>query len=390
MKDFIFHIPTKILFGKDQLKNLGREIKKYGYRVLLTYGGGSIKRIGLYDEIVKILEDNDIFYKELSGIEPNPRVESARKGVEIVRENDLNFILAVGGGSVIDLSKLIAGAVFIENDPWDIVIKKAKIEKALPIGTVLTLSATGSEMDSGGVITNPETKQKLSFGSKYTLPKFSILNPETTYSVNPRHTAAGVADIMSHTMENYFTLNDGAYMQNRLSEGILKTCIHYGPIAIENPKDYDARANIMWASTWAINGLLNTGKETPWSVHAMEHELSAFYDLTHGIGLAILTPRFLSHILNDDTVDMIRNFGLNVFDIKKTDDKFQDAKNAIGALHMFFEQDMYIPMTLTEVGIDDEHLEEMAERAAKHAGGSIKGVVELNKEDILEIYKASL
>lgn len=390
MKDFIFHVPTKILFGKDQMKNLAKEIKKYGDRVLLTYGGGSIKRTGLYDEIVKIFEDNHIFYKELSGIEPNPRVESAVKGVEIVRENDLNFILAVGGGSVIDLSKLIAGAVYLDCNPWDIVIKKEKITKALPIGTILTLSATGSEMDSGGVITNLATKQKLSFGSKHTLPKFSILNPEITYTVNPRHTAAGVADIMSHTMENYFTLNDGAYMQNRMAEGILKTCIHFGPIAIENPTDYDARANLMWASSWAINGLLDTGKETPWSVHAMEHELSAFYDLTHGIGLAILTPRFLSYILNEETVDMIRNFGVNVFGINKTEDKFRDARNAIGALHMFFEQDMMIPMTLKEVGIDDKHLEEMAEKAAKHAGGSIRGVVELNKDDILNIYKASL
>lgn len=179
-------------------------------------------------------------------------------------------------------------------------------------------------------------------------------------------------------------------MQNRLAEGILKTCIHYGPIAMEYPDNYEARANIMWASSWAINGLLSTGKETPWSVHAMEHELSAFYDITHGIGLAILTPRFLNHILNDDTVDMIRDFGINVFGIKASDDKFNDAKKAIARLHMFFEDDMNIPMTLGEVGIDDEKLEEMAEAAARHAGGSINGVVELKKEDILEIYKASL
>lgn len=390
MKDFIFNVMTKILFGKDQMRNLAAEIKNYGSRVLLSYGGGSIKRSGLYDEIIKIFEENDIFYKELFGIEPNPRVDSAREGVKIVRENDLDFILAVGGGSVIDLSKLVAGAVYLDCDPWDIVIKKAKIEKALPIGTILTLSATGSEMDRGGVITNLKTNQKLGFGSGYTLPKFSILNPELTYTVNAKHTAAGIADIMSHTMENYFTLNDGAYMQNRLAEGILKTCIHYGPIAMDEPENYDARSNIMWASSWAINGLLSTGKATGWSVHAMEHELSAYYDITHGIGLAILTPRFLNHILNDDTVDMIRDFGINVFGIKASDDKFNDAKKAIARLHIFFEDDMNIPMTLGEVGIDDEKLEVMAEAAARHAGGSIKGVVELKKEDILEIYKASL
>lgn len=298
--------------------------------------------------------------------------------------------MAVGGGSVIDLSKLVAGAVFLDCDPWDIVIKKAKIEKALPIGTILTLAATGSEMDAIGVITNPETKQKLIFGSPYTLPKFSILNPEITYTVNAKHTAAGVADIMSHTMENYFTLKDGAYMQNRLAEGILKTCIHYGPIAMAEPENYEARSNIMWASSWAINGLLSTGKATPWSVHPMEHELSAFYDITHGIGLAILTPRFLNYILNEDTVDMIRDFGVNVFGVKPSEDKFNDAKKAIANLHKFFEQDMNIPMTLGEVGIDDKKLEEMAEAASRHSGGSIKGVVELKKDDILEIYKASL
>ena len=254
----------------------------------------------------------------------------------------------------------------------------------------MELAATGSEMDAGGVITNLETNQKLGFGSAYTLPKFSILNPETTYSVNAKHTAAGIADIMSHTMENYFTLGDGAYMQNRLAEGILKTCIHYGPIAMEEPENYEARANIMWASSWAINGLLSTGKSTAWSVHAMEHELSAYYDITHGIGLAILTPRFLNHILSDKTVDMIRDFGINVFNITPSDNKMNDAKKAIAYLHAFFEQDMCIPMTLGEVGIDDEKLEIMAEAAARHAGGTIRGVVELTRDDVLEIYKASL
>ncbi len=390
MKDFIWNVDTKILFGKDFLKDLPKEIKKHGDRVLITYGGGSIKKIGLYDKVVKILEDANIFYKELGGIEPNPRVKSAREGVEIVRGNDLNFILAIGGGSVIDLSKLIAAATFVEADPWKVVIGEEKIKKALPIGTILTLAATGSEMDAGGVITNPDTKQKLGFGSPILKPKFSILNPETTYSVNEKHTVAGVADIMSHTMENYFTLGDDAYLQNRMAEAILKTCIHYGPIALEEPENYEARSNIMWASSWAINGLLKTGKSTNWSVHPMEHELSAFYDITHGIGLAILTPRFLKYILDDDTVDMIRDFGINVFDIKPTDDKFLDAKKAIGALHQFFESDLHIPMTLEEVGIDDEHLEEMAKRAAEHAGGTIKGVKELNADDVLKIYKDSL
>lgn len=390
MKDFIFHVPTKILFGENQISHLSKEIKKYGSRVLLCYGGGSIKQNGIYDDIVEELRNNDIYFEELKGIEPNPRITSAREGLAILREKNLDFILAVGGGSVIDLSKLIAGAAFYEGDPWDIVIQKAKITQALPIGVVLTLAATGSEMDAGGVITNLETKEKLGFSSAYTKPKFSVMNPKYTYSVNAYHTAAGIADIMSHTMECYFTMNDNAFLANRLAEGVLKTCIHYGPIALKEPENYEARSNIMWASTWAINGLLSAGKSTPWSVHAMEHELSAFYDITHGVGLAILTPRWLQYILDDTTEEMIAVFGYHVFDLEPTDNQRADAQRAIDALRDFFVHQMNIAASLEEVGIGQEHLEEMAECAVRHCKGQVGGVVPLGQKDVYEIYKMSL
>lgn len=389
MEDFIFEVGTKILFGKDQLKNLAKEILKYGDRVLLCYGGGSIKRIGLYDQVVKILEDNNIFFKELSGIDPNPRYESADEGIRIARENDLNFVLAVGGGSTIDCSKLICAGIYEDSSSWNIVTGKVKPKKGLPLGTILTLSATGSEMDRGSVITNQATKQKLGWAAHFTLPKFSILNPEYTYSVPKKHTAAGTADIMSHTMENYFSLNDGVYLGDRMAEGLLKTCMKYGKIAYEDPENYEARANLMWSGTWAINGLIDAGKKTEWSVHAMEHELSAFNDLTHGYGLAILTPNWLKYCLSEKTVAKICEFAKNVFGVEEREDKFEMAKEGIDKLSEFFAS-VGIPKTLSEVGFKEEDLAGLAKACIENHGGPIKGFIDLDEKDVLEIYKLSL
>lgn len=388
MKDFIFYNPTKIMFGKEELKKLVEEIKKYGSKVLFTYGGGSIKKNGIYENVIKALNDGGIEFKELSGIEPNPRVESAIEGVRIIKENNLDFVLAVGGGSVIDCSKLIAAAAVEDVEPWDIVIKKHEVKDALPIGAILTLSATGSEMDPSSVITNPQTREKIGWGAEAVRPKFSIMNPEYTYSVNKWHTAAGTADIMSHTMENYFTTYDDLYLQDSFAEGVLKTCIKYAKVAVDEPENYEARANLMWANTWAINGLLASGKSTRWSVHAMEHELSAYYDITHGVGLAILTPRWLEHVLNDETKAKIARFAREVFNVEGEDD-YQVAKAGIKALHDYFIE-IGIPMTLKEVGIGEEHLKEMAENTIKHVGGSIEGFQRLDVEDVLEIYQNSL
>lgn len=387
MQNFHYSIPTEIFFGKGQIKVLGEQVKKYGSRVLLTYGGGSIKKIGLYDEVIKILKDNNIEFWELGGIDPNPRIDSVREGIRIIRENDIDFILAVGGGSTIDCSKAIAAGYYYEGDPWDLVIRKVKVVNSLPLGTILTLSATGSEMDSGAVISNLETNQKLSFGHRSMAPKFSILDPTYTFTVPKIQTAAGVADIMSHTFENYFTLNDGAYLQNRLAEGILKTCIKYGKIAFEEPDNYEARANLMWASSLAINGLLSYGKDTEWSVHDMEHELSAYYDITHGIGLAILTPPWMEYVLDDERVDKFVEYGVNVWDIDSSKDKYSIAKEAIENTREFFKS-FDIPMSLREVGIEEKDLEVMAKSAIENnRGRKIGNFKPLDYEDILEIYK---
>ncbi|MCY6959746.1 iron-containing alcohol dehydrogenase [Clostridium brassicae] len=387
MLKFSYSIPTNVHFGKGRIKVLAKEIKKYGSKVLLTYGGGSIKRNGLYDSIVEIFNENDISFCELNGIDPNPRLTSVNEGIKICKENNIDFILAVGGGSVIDCSKIIAAGYHYEGDPWDFFIGKARIKQALPIGTILTLAATGSEMNGNAVISNMETEEKLGTFGESLKPKFSILDPTYTMTVPVKQTAAGTADIMSHVFEQYFSPTEGAFLQDRLAEAVLKTCIEYGPIAIKNPENYEARANLMWSSSIALNGLLTYGKITDWATHGMEHELSAIYDITHGIGLAILTPNWMEHVLDNGTVDKFVEYGVNVWGISLEEDKYSVARKAIEKTREFFKG-LGIPMTLKEVGINEERLQEMAEKATKFR--PLGGFKKLDKNDVLEIYKASL
>lgn len=389
MHNFIFEVPVKIIFGKETIEKLAEEVSRYGKRVLLCYGGGSIKKNGVYDKVISQLKTKNIFYKEFAGISPNPRIDEVRAGIKILRENSLDFILAAGGGSVIDCAKAISAGAAYGGDPWDLITRKAEIQNAVPIGSVLTLSATGSEMNCGSVISNLETNEKLGFGHPSLMPKFSILDPSFTCSVPKNQTAAGIADIMSHTLENYFSLNDGAFLQDRFAEAVLKTCIHYGPIAYREPYNLEARENIMWAGTWAINGLLNCGKNTGWSAHAMEHELSAFYDITHGVGLAILTPRWMEYVLDSSTVNKIAEYGMNVWNIPYNEDKYVTAREAVRKTFDFFKS-LDIPMNLKAAGIGEEKLREMAEAAVRHKGGSIRGFRTLNADDVFNIYKASL
>ena len=260
MKNFSFHTPTKILFGKGQIENLGKEIKPYAKKVLLAYGGGSVKKIGLYDKTISILKENGIEFVELSGIEPNPKIESVRDGVKLCRENNLEAIVAIGGGSVIDCSKAISASIDYKGDPWDILLDSRLITSAIPIFTVLTLSATGTEMNGNAVVSNMETNDKKALHSHLVKPVCSVLDPEYTYSVSPWQTASGVADIMSHIFEVYFSNADGALVTDGISETLLKVCMECGERAFKNPDDYEARANIMWASSLAINGLTAAGK----------------------------------------------------------------------------------------------------------------------------------
>ncbi|NLZ48626.1 MAG: iron-containing alcohol dehydrogenase [Clostridiales bacterium] len=386
MKNFHYSIPTEIFFGKGQISVLGEQIKKYGSKVLIVYGGGSIKRNGIYDKAVSILKENEISYWELAGVEPNPRIESVRKGAQICKENNIDLVLAIGGGSSIDCAKVIAAARYYDGDPWDLVLDSNKITKVLPIASILTLAATGSEMDAGAVITNLESNEKLAVMHHDMNPKFSILDPSYTFTVPANQTAAGTADIMSHIFEVYFEHTKEAYLQNRMAEALLKTCIKYGKIAIEDPENYEARANLMWASSLAINGLLTYGKDPWWAVHPMEHELSAFYDITHGVGLAILTPHWMNYVLDDSTVEKFVEYGVNVWGIDKNQDSYKIANEAINKTREYFIS-LGIPSTLREVGVEEDKLELMAKQATRW--GDLGNFKTLNTKDVLNIYKAA-
>lgn len=387
MNSFIYEIPTKIYFGENELNgNLKTEIQKYGNKVLLLYGGGSIKKIGLYQKIINELEsNNDIKVFEYAGIEPNPRHTAINEAVKICKTNNIDVILAVGGGSVIDSSKLISIGNYYNGDSWDFVIGKTKPEKALPIITVLTLSATGSEMNGTAVISNMETHQKKGVKSPLIVPKVSFLDPTLTYTVNKYQTACGSADILSHILETYFSRNTGLSMLDRVMEGLMKTVIKYAKIAYIEPNNYEARANLMWASSWAINGFVRIDKQPNiWVCHMLEHQLSAFYDITHGLGLAILTPKYMRYALNESNVDRYYEFGINVFDIDKNLPKIEVARKSIECLEKFLYEDLELTNDLKSLNINDERFEEMADRICKN--GTIEGFIDLNKEDIVNIF----
>ncbi|MDU2583347.1 MAG: iron-containing alcohol dehydrogenase [Anaerococcus hydrogenalis] len=389
MLDFTYSIPTKIHFGKDALDFVGEEVKKYSNKVLLTYGGGSIKKNGVYDKVVKEIKNSGVEIFELSGIEPNPRIDSVRKGVKIIKENNIGAILAVGGGSTIDASKFMAAGACADFDPWEFISKKKPMSPAIPLLSVLTMAATGSEMDNGGVITNPETKEKLSSGHPDTRPKVSFLNPEITYSVSKYQTACGSSDILSHIFENYFNQDESMYMLDRMMESLMKTVIKYGPIAVKDPNNYEARANLMWASSWAINGFVSSSSKSEWTVHPIEHELSAFYDITHGLGLAILTPRWMEYVLNETTAHKFYDLGVNVFDIDKNLDQMEVAKKAIEKVKEFFFETLGLDSNLKKINIDEKYFDQMSKKACGEKG-KINGFIELSAADVRKIYEMCL
>ena len=387
MLNFTHAIPTKLYFGEGQIEKLDAALRGFGKNVLLAYGGGSIKKTGLYDVVTGILKDGGFTVTELSGIEPNPRIGSVRRGVELCKENKIEVILAVGGGSTIDCCKAIAAGVYYDGDLWKMVANRHGILKALPLVDILTLAATGSEFDNCGVISNPETNEKL--GNLYTFPAVSICDPTYTYSVSAYQTAAGTADIMSHIFEGYFSRTPDSSLSDYIAEGILKTAIKYLPVALAKPDDYEARANLMAVASVACSGIPAYGKRgTGWPCHQMEHELSAFYDITHGVGLAILTPRWMRFILKKDPTCAWRfvRFAKNVWGLDGDDETLAEA--GIVALENFFRE-AGIPTTLSELGIGEEHFAEMAAHANR--GDCLKNAfVPLTTEDIVEIFRRCL
>ena len=384
MYNFTHHIPTKIHFGKGSISHL-EELKDYGTKVLLVYGGGSIRKNGLYEAATAILKQNGLSIRELSGVEPNPRIESVRKGVEICKSEDIDMVLAIGGGSTIDCAKVVAAGARYAGDAWELVEKPSLITDALPVFDVLTLSATGTEMDPFAVISNLTLNEKKGMASPFLYPTMSVLDPEYTYSVSKRQTAAGTADMMSHVMEAYFT-NENADCQRFMAEGLLRTMIRNAPVALAEPENYDARANLMWAGSHAINGNTGHGCEPGWSMHPIEHELSAFYDITHGEGLAILTPVWMEQILDEKTLSLFVDFAAHVWGLQG-EDPWALAHAGIDALKKFFFETMGMPSTLRAVGItDDRNFDIMAEKSARLLKNAF---VPLDKEAVTRILKGA-
>ena len=386
MKDFTFFAPTRILFGKGKIAELPAQIKKIADKVLLVYGGGSVKRSGIYDTFTALLKKEGVAWEELSGVEPNPKIESVIAGAELCKKHKLKAVVALGGGSVIDCCKGIAAGVYHKGDMWEMVDKN-KVERALPPFTVLTIASTGTEVYGNAVISNMTLNEKKAIKSELLKPVASVLDPTYTYTVPRFQTASGVADIMSHIIECYFSTVHCAAVQDGISEALLKVCIEYGKAAVVTPTDYTARANLMWASSLAINGLTSCGTGNAWSCHAIEHQLSAYYDITHGAGLAVVTPAWFEHILSEKTLDKFVSYGRNVWGIKGGK-PFAVAKEAIAKTREFFSS-LGLPETLRGLGIDSSELfHEMAAKAVKE--DLANAYVPLTEDDVVAIYSACL
>lgn len=387
MQNFDYMTPTRLIFGKESIVKLPEVMRPLGKRVLLTYGGGSIKRSGLYDRVKELLKEFEIF--ELSGIQPNPKYDpSVLDGVRICKEKQVDVILAVGGGSVLDCSKAIAAGAKYDGDPWDLITSKVKAQAALPVVDVLTLAATGSEYDPFGVISRTETNDKIGYGDPLLYPVCSILDPVYTFSVSKKQTAAGCADAMNHTIEQYFVA-DSTLLNDGFCESMLKSLMVNARKCIDNPEDYTARAEMMLCCTYGCNGILALGNSySGWPCHGIEHALSAYYDITHGEGLAIITPRWMKHILSEKTIDRFVKYGVNVFGIDASLPKQEIAEKAIEATYRFFES-IGIPMHLREVGIDESRIDEMAHHIAVNEGLE-NAYAPLTELDIKEILLESL
>ncbi len=386
MNNFVFHNPVTVYFGTGEIQRIGTLIAPYGKNVLLVYGKSSIKRMGLYDTVLKLLTEADLQVFELSGIDPNPRIESVREGGAMCKKHNIDFVLAVGGGSVIDAAKGIAAAALYDGDPWDFYSYKAQAEGALPLGTVLTLAATGSEMNRGSVVTNFATKEKNGWGCAYTYPQFSILDPTYTFTVSKHQTGCGIVDSLTHVYELYFSTNK-AHLNDRICEAIMKTVVHYGPIAIEDPENYEARANLMFAATLALNGLTGFGKTWDGFNHTTEHVISAYYDIAHADGLAILGPHWMRHVLDDDNVLKFKEFAMNVWGVADNGDDMAVAQAGIDAVFAFYRS-IGMPTTLAEVDIDDRELDAIAAQATRN--GPIGRFKTLNESDVRTILQHAL
>ncbi|MDX5420316.1 MAG: iron-containing alcohol dehydrogenase [Hymenobacteraceae bacterium] len=385
MNNFTFYNPVKIIFGKGQIGAVAAEIPLEA-KIMITYGGGSIKRNGVYDQVIGALSKHQVV--EFGGIEPNPHYETLMEAVSLAKKESVDFILAVGGGSVIDGTKFIAAAIPYEGaDPWDICAKKAPVRKAIPFGAVLTLPATGSEMNSGAVITRVETREKLSFGSPFSFPKFSVLDPETTFTLPLRQVSNGIVDAFTHVLEQYLTYPVNAPLQDRMAEGILLTLKEEGPKALQKPKDYDTMANIMWAATMALNGVIRVGVPTDWATHYIAHELTALHGIDHARTLAIVLPSLLRYKKETKGAKLLQ-YGARVWNI--TDGTEEERIEATVQATVAFFESLDIRTKLKDYEVGDDTISTIVRRFEERGVKDLGERSDIQIEDVREILSMSL
>ncbi len=387
MLDFTYYTPTKVYFGRETHKNIGKIIKEYGYKtIMMQYGMGSIKRTGLYDEVKKSLDENGIRVIEMGGVTPNPKLSFVREAVRVARENNVEMVLAVGGGSAIDSAKATAVGVKAACDVWEFSSRKRVPTDALPVACILTLSATGSEMSSSAVITNEELNLKRGFNSEFNRCQFAICNPELTYTVDKYQTACGIVDIMSHTMERYFTVCEPTDLTDRIAESILKSVVQAGMVLMENPKDYNARATVMWASSLSHNDLTGCGRENALAVHQLEHALSGEFDeIAHGAGLAVLFPAWARFVYKKN-ISRFAQFARRVFDVSEEDDE-KAAVLGIEEMEKFFKA-IKMPLSLNDFNLSKSCAERLADLCTFGKTRTVKSYIELDFENIKKIFES--
>ncbi len=390
MKDFNYYAPTEVVFGKESEEQVAHLIKKYdGHRVLVHYGGQSAKRSGLLDKICRLLDEGGVFHTELGGVVPNPRLSLVHKGIQLCKEQQIDFILAVGGGSVIDSAKAIAYGVCYEGDVWDFYMRKAEAKACLPVASVLTIPAAGSEMSEASVITNEDGDIKLGYSNNISRPKFAIMNPERTYTLPPYQTAAGVTDMMMHTMERYFTHDGDMDLTTAIAEAVLRTMKDNIFYVLRNPEDYRFRAQIMWGGSVAHNGLTGCGIHDDWATHQLEHELSGMFDVTHGAGLAAIWPSWARYVYKEDVSRFVR-FAVNVMDVPNDfADPEGTALRGIEAMERFYHA-IGMPINIHELigrEITDDEIKEMVRKCSRNYSSTCGCFKVLQAEDMEKIYQ---
>lgn len=389
MRNFEFYTPTKIYFGKDTHMQVGQIIKNYGFgKVLVHYGMGSIKTSGLYDSVILSLKENGINYVELGNVEPNPKLNMVREAVKICKEENVDMILAIGGGSVIDSAKLAACGAVVDFDPWLFSSKEKTPLNAIPVGVILTIASAGSEMSSSCVITNEDGNLKRGYNSDFNRPIFTIMNPELTFSVSKYQTACGVVDILMHTIERYFQSDKDCKLTNSIAEALMRNVIEAGEIVMQNPDDYEARALLMWASSLSHNDLTGAGKSPGLPVHQLEHEVSGMFDeVAHAAGLSVLFPAWADYVMEYDVLKFCQ-FATNVWGCNMDfENPAITAKEGIKRCKDYFANTLNMPISLAQLKIPRNSFEEMAIKCTFFGKRTIPGIKELGKQEILDIFE---